>query len=193
VCFSINGKLTTIQLHLLKQQFKNMAPNPNNLMQLLQNAYEDSQSTAPSEVDAQHQGILSTFGCIVGIKNYGTTLETITKCVDANGQFQCFLKTSVPLPENFEAQWCRIFFRHARAMVLVMSFDLQNCIVYDVETGHKEGEWTLFEPFPEFAWLESVQSIDDDSLFSLTYTSDNNEYSVECLYPSAILHAEQLD
>lgn len=165
-----------------------MAPDPNNVNNVAQilAIFEDSHWTAPNAIDAQHPGIFGNFGCIVGLRNHGTTLVILTKNVSADGEVQGFMTSTKPLPDDFEALWCRIFFRHQRALVLVMSVNLQDFIVYDVETGHMEGEWTLNEPFPVGAWLMSVQSIDDKSLFSLTYTSEDNEHSVECLYPGAI-------
>lgn len=165
-----------------------MAPNPNNINNVGQilALFEDSHWTLPSAVDAQHFGIFSTFGCIVGIKNHGNTLLILTKSVNADGELCGFMTSTNPLPEDFEARWCRIFFRNGDALVLVMSVNRQDFIVYDVKTGCKEGAWTLNEPFPDGSWLMSVQSIDDESVFSLTYTFDNNEYSVECWYPGAV-------
>jgi len=158
-----------------------MAPNPNAVLEQMLGIFEDSHRTAPSEVDAEHPGVLCTFGCIVGIKNQGKTLVTLTKLIGENGQFCGVMLSSKPLPEEFEALWCRILFKGQRPMVLVMASNRQDFIIYDVETGHDEGHWTLFDAFPEGSFLMSAQEI-DESFFSLTYIFDDNEISVECRF-----------
>lgn len=149
----------------------------NNIPALVNPFFKDSHWTLPSEI--------IPFRYFVGITNENK-LVTLTKSVNAAGELLGFLTSTNPLPEDFEALWCRIFFRHQRALVLVMSVNRQDFIVYDVKYGSKEGEWTLHEPLSDGSWLMSVQSIDDETLFNLTYTLDNNEHSLECLYHVAV-------
>lgn len=148
----------------------------NNIREFVNRFFKDSHWTLPSEI------IPSRY--FVGITN-DNKLVTLTKSANAAGELLGFLMSANPLPEDFEPLWCRIFFRHQRALALVMSVNRQDFFVCDVEFGSKEGEWTLHEPLPDDSWLMSVQSIDDETLFSITYTLDNNEHSLECLYPVA--------
>ncbi len=159
----------------------NMVPNPNFILDQILAWFEDSHMTAPNEVDAQHPGALNRFGCIVGIKNQGKTLIIVTKQLNPNGECVGLSTSTKPLPDDFEAIWCRILFKDQRPMVLVMASNRQDFIIYDMETGHDEGHWTLFDAFPEGSFLMSAQEI-DESFFSLTYIFDDNEISVECRF-----------
>jgi hypothetical protein len=159
-----------------------MAPGLDNSIAEALARFDDHHMSAPSAVDAQHPGAMSRFGCICGLTNQGKTLVTLLKIVGADGSFRGLMNSSKLLPEGFHALWCRIFYRHERALVLVMDVNRQDFIIYDVETSHSEGQWTLHEPLPEGARLSSVETLIDELMFSVHYTADDNEYAIDCRF-----------
>ena len=159
-----------------------MAPRLDNRIVEALARFDDHHMSAPSAVDAQHPGAMSRFGCICGLTNQGQSLIILTKIVSADGGFRGLMNSSKLLPEGFRGLWCRIFYRHERALVLVMDVNQQDFIVYDVETTHNEGQWALHEPLPEGAWLSSVETLVDELMFCLNYIVDDNEHTIDCWF-----------
>lgn len=140
----------------------------------------DHHTTAPQEIDlAQGHESLRAFHEFCAITNYGSTLHIIEKRYNEYQQYEGFTETRIPLPEQFNGNWCRFFHRGLETLILVMDSDCQDYVIYDLTNHLRLGRWMLPQALPDGAYLTSVITLAGEHDFQLVYSLNENEYILQ--------------
>jgi hypothetical protein len=140
----------------------------------------DHHTTAPQEIDlAQEYELLRAFHEFCAITNYGSTLHIIEKRYNEHQLYDGLTETRIPLPEQFNGNWCRFFYRGLETLILVMDYDQQDFVIYNLTYHYRLGRWMLPQALPDGAYLTSVITLDGENDFQLVYSHNENVYTLQ--------------